>query len=43
VNKGIDGREKVTKKELDASVEQAFSTGLLTWSEVVFDSSAVTL
>jgi hypothetical protein len=37
VNKAIEGREKVTKKELDASVERAFSTGLFTLSEVVFD------
>jgi hypothetical protein len=37
VNKAIEGHEKVTKKELDASVERAFSTGLFTLSEVVFD------
>jgi hypothetical protein len=37
VNKAIEGHEKVTKKELDASVELAFSTGLFTLSEVVFD------
>jgi hypothetical protein len=37
VNKTIEGRQRVTKKQLDKAVEQAFVTGLFSLSEIVFD------
>lgn len=39
VNKTIEGRQRVTKKQLDKAVEQAFVTGLFSLSEIVFDKS----
>jgi hypothetical protein len=37
VNRAIDDGERVTEKQLDSSVRQAFATGLFTLSEIVFD------
>jgi hypothetical protein len=37
VKKAIDGREPVTDEQLNKSVELAFSTGLFSLSEIVFD------
>jgi hypothetical protein len=37
MKRAIDDREKVSKRQVDDSVTQAFATGLFTLSEIVFD------
>ncbi len=37
MTRAIDGHEKVTEKQMDDSVKQAFETGLFTLTEIVFD------
>jgi hypothetical protein len=37
VKEAIDDHERVTDKQVDQSVKQAFETGLFTLSEIVFD------
>ena len=37
MKRAIDEGEKVTEKQLDDSLKQAFGTGLFTFSEIVFD------
>lgn len=39
VHKAIDQHEPVSDKDLDESVQRAFSTGLFTFSEILFDKS----
>jgi hypothetical protein len=37
MKRAIDGHEKVTEKDVDDSLKQAFGTGLFTLTEIVFD------
>lgn len=39
VHKSLDKHEPVSDKQLDDSVKRAFSTGLFTFSEILFDKS----
>lgn len=41
VKKVIDDHQKVTKKELDDSIQQAFHNGLFALSEIVFDKEHI--
>ena len=37
MKRAIDGSERVTEKQLDGSLREAFATGLFTFSEIAFD------
>jgi len=38
MKRAIDGGERVTEKQLDGSLREAFATGLFTFSEIAFDN-----
>jgi hypothetical protein len=38
MKRAIDGGERVTDKDLDSTLKQAFATGLFTFSEILFDN-----